>query len=109
MDTSSRSLNQLAARIEGGDAAAVTQFRRAFEPHMAGVVKRALRSGSPANALSRRIQEKARQLAGGNGLWPADRLELVVKLVTRDLCDSAVERLQHPGGSPRAARETVLC
>jgi hypothetical protein len=109
MDTSSPSLNQLAARIEGGDASAVTQFRRTFEPQMARVVGRALRSGSTATPLNRRIQEKARQLSRGNGLRPTRRLDLLVELVTRAMCDSALERLRNAEPAHRMARETVLC
>ena len=109
MDTRNQSLNQLASRIEGGDASAVPQFRRELEPQMERIVGRALRSRTAANPLSRRIQEQARQVSGGHALGPADRLDLVIKLVTRAMCDSAVERLQTAGAVPQAARETVLC
>jgi hypothetical protein len=106
MFASNDPLTQLAARVRGGDRAALVGLREQLEPRMTRAVQQVMRTGAHTSPLDRRI---LRELAGSvRGHCPGaspDRAALVGQ-VARRLCAAVIARLQR--SSPAAAlRDTV--
>jgi hypothetical protein len=100
-------LNSLAARVRGGDVAAVSGLRAALEPRMTLVVQQVLRTGPGRSALDRRI---ARELALSERTHPGgprDRQTLAAQ-VARRLCSAVIDGLRDKPPSPEGLKDTVL-
>jgi hypothetical protein len=97
----------LAQQTRRGDCHASAQLRRHVQPHLAIIVRRAIRTDDDHSPLTRRIRTAARQTARDCQETPTQDQERLVKPVARRLCDWLLTRLQGRAGDTRATNETV--
>jgi len=98
---------RLAARVSRGDPGAGHELRQELEPHMARIVRRALRTSNPASPVARRIHAVASALASNHSTPSASGREGLVRQVAHSLCNSLLGRLQPSTGTAPALRDTV--
>jgi hypothetical protein len=98
-------LQELAARAARGDADAAGELRQELEPQMVHMVRRVLRTGDAASAISRKILSEAEKVAAL--LRDPTDPEFLVQLVARRVCASVMRRLAAASASAGPMRETV--
>lgn len=104
MDSST--LNQLVARIQGGEAHANEELKGRLHRHMLPIVRRAMRTGSAVNPLSRLILAEARCVsclgrptspAVAAAEWHVEQVaERVCNAILRDAAAWGHGRIPHP-------------
>ena len=99
-------LNSLAARVRGGDVAAVSGLRAALEPRMTLVVQQVLRTGPGRSALDRRIARELALSERAHPGGPRDRQTLATQ-VTRRVCAAVLDGLRSNPRGTDGLKDTV--
>jgi hypothetical protein len=100
-------LTSLAARVRGGDTAAVPGLREQLEPRLRPVVRQVLRIGPDGSALDRRILREVTRTAGAHGALGGRDRESLVAQVARRVCSQVIADLGRNGPAGQAHRDTV--
>src|SRR5947209_13602878 len=98
-------LTSLAARVRGGDAAAVPGLRAQLEPRLRPVVRQVLRIGSDGSALDRRILREVARTTGARGALGGRAHESLVAQVARRVCAQVIADLGRNGLASQAHRD----
>jgi hypothetical protein len=83
---SASQLQELAARVEGGDRQATDELRGVLAGRLHHIVRRALSAWDGQSVLDRRILAEAERATGSPEPPRPERLEGLVQEVTRRLC-----------------------
>src|SRR5262249_46014090 len=112
MNSDMRLLESLANRVQHGEREAAARLSQLVAPHMVYIVRRALRRGSGASVLDRRILAEAERALADDPDRPGpgeDLDEGLVRQIAQRLCDRlAREGDQPPAALTRCLGETVL-
>jgi hypothetical protein len=98
----------LAAQVSRGDPDARTELRQKLEPHMARLVRRAMRLRTDTSPLARRIYATAHATATNHPTTTVGGREGLVSQVARSMCESLLGRLQPGTALVPEMQDTVL-
>ena len=104
MNANFTSLNDLAQRVQEGDARAKSHMKEQLGPQLARIVRRVLERGTASSPLEHKILAAAHRLAPAAA---GARLDARTDPVARSLCQMVVSRLW-PGSTEGQLQATAV-